>query len=414
MIGSINKINLVFFVIFINSVIESFLMLGMDRTFIISFQFIINIILFLWFIKKGKIIIISLFRYIVFFYVYYLFLCQFSSEFFKSFNYLLKFLIPFFYLIIGYNIVLSKENLLSFYEKGWIINLYFTIHIIISNITQSGKPLYDNGLLIGYYSLNGLYIPTFLIIVNLFLNKHYSNKRIKFLNILFSITTFLIIILILKRTLLLLIIISLLFYIFSHFSFKKIFKILTPIFFVILIISQFYKKEIEKNLAARESRFNKEYSISQEGRFTENKYLFNVLSENIIKLLFGSGEVFNDRETLTELNVYEDEREAHNSYIRIFWNGGLIGLLTFLLLYYKQIQYFTSEYKFFKKKDLQIKELLLFCLMFIVLRFINDFSSGITYLNYNAWSYFLIGGTIGITLNFKKHVRYSGYNKFQI
>jgi hypothetical protein len=149
-----------------------------------------------------------------------------------------------------------------------------------------------------------------------------------------------------------------------------------------------YRNYILDNFKTRETRFSDNYSITKEGRFTENIIIYNYLNQNTFWLLFGTGEVFNDREFISK--AYQTEREAHNSFIRLFWNGGIIGLSIFVFFILLQ---FVVLIKFYRNsKDQQIKDLLLFGIVFILLRFLNDFSSGITYLTYNAICYFIIGG----------------------
>lgn len=403
-----NKSNIVFLIIFINSIIESFLMIEMDRTIIVSFQFAINIILLLWLITLKRIVYPKLFKFAVFFIIYYFFLCIFSSAFATSLNYLLKFLIPLVYILIGYNVIRSKSDLILFIQKGWLILAYFTLHVLISNILDKGTTLYNNGLLVGYYSINGLYLPTFYIVINLFFLKFYPDRFAKRLNFVFSLLSSIIILIILKRTLILILLISIVFYVFSHFKIKSLVKLVFS-FLLILLLIFFNKDMLLKNINSRESRFNEDYSITKEGRFTENEILYNELKKNALNLVFGSGEVFNDRATLTELRVYEEEREAHNSFIRIFWNGGIIGLLTFIYFYYLQFKFVYKELKSPGPLNPILKEILLFCILLIFLRFLTDFSSGITYLNYNAWSYFVISGILRIC-----HEKYNQKLKFKV
>ncbi|MCS4434481.1 hypothetical protein [Aquiflexum gelatinilyticum] len=127
-----------------------------------------------------------------------------------------------------------------------------------------------------------------------------------------------------------------------------------------------------------------------EGRVTENFYVFSLMKDNPLKLIFGSGEVFNDRKYIA-YTFYEEDREVHSSYARIFWNGGIIGLGLFLYFYWIQIKAMYVSFKLFRNKLNPFKLLFYFGLVFVSLRLISDFSSGITYLGYNAFCYILIG-----------------------
>ena len=104
-------IKLTFIVIFLNTVIESFLLFTEDRTLIISIQLLLNGILFYRFfilsksnIQKPKIAILT-FTILVYFIV----LSFLSSDIIVTFNYLIKFIIPFFYIFIVYNILIKPD-----------------------------------------------------------------------------------------------------------------------------------------------------------------------------------------------------------------------------------------------------------------------------------------------------------------
>ncbi len=379
-------------ILFLNSVIESVLLLVTDRTAIIIIQLTLNFYFFFRFffffpnIKWPK--LTGLIIFIVF---YFVLLGIQSSELILTYNYLVKFVVPFLYFIIGYNIFVLEAHFQYFLKRIWIFLCYFSIYIIVANLLGVGVELYSNGIKMGFYSLNGLYIPTFCIITILYNYKLLNSRASRMLAIVFSVLTSVLLILLLKRTLILILIMALLVYILKNFRFKKSFRFGIS-FLVLCGTLTYFSNDVVSLIETRSSRFNRQYKIVDEGRFTENIYIYDMMKNSVLKLVFGSGEVFNDRKSLTALGVF-GEREAHNSYIRLFWSGGIIGLLAFIFFYFRQ---FSSLLRFYKSRyvDSNIKQILFFALVFVGLRFLNDFSSGITYLAYNAYSYLLIGGIL--------------------
>jgi hypothetical protein len=207
---------------------------------------------------------------------------------------------------------------------------------------------------------------------------------------LFSILTIAISLAILKRTLLLILVLGLFALIVFNFNFKFLIKLGFTLIFSGLIFFRYFYSDFQKTFESRESRFNTEYNILNEGRITENFHIYSLMKENPLKLIFGSGEVFNDRKYIA-YTFYEEDREVHSSYARIFWNGGIIALGLFLYFYWTQLKILYESLNLFRSKLNPFKLLFYFGLVFVSLRFISDFSSGITYLGYNAFSYLFIG-----------------------
>ena len=395
-----SNLSLVNKIIFINFLIESLILITEDRFLIIAFQTIINIFLILLYhLNISKIYNIKYLSFLTYFLILYnTILIIFSSDLILSFNYSSKFLLPIFYLIIGITIINNLLDIQQIIKTLWIYLAYFTIYIIIVNIFAIGEEMYVGGLKTGYFSLNGLYIPCFSLIVLLFNYNYIKDKKTKYLTLIFGIATLLIFVVLLKRTMLLLLGISLIIYLIKY---AKLSRIIPYIIVVFIIFSSipFFQENLTKSLESRNSRFNKEYSVTGEGRFTENIIMYNIMIKEPIKIILGSGEVFNDRKYISK--YYELEREAHNSYIRIFWNGGIVGIILFILFYFFQVNILLLSYR--KIKDIALKKLMFFIIFLILLRFINDFSSGITYVSFNAFCYLLIGGVIKLSIiNFNK------------
>ncbi len=390
--------NFIFFSIFVNYVVESLLLLYEDRTFIISFQVLFNLVcIVIFFIIKGRISRSDTYKYVIWLPIYFLFLGLFSSSLPITYNYLFKFIIPFVYFLIGYNCMTNPIFLSIFIARSWLFMAYFSIWIIFANVTQTGFSLYPGGIKIAYFSLNALYVPVFAAIMSVYNFGSIKSKILKLLNVVFAISTILIIVLLMKRTLIVLVILAAVLLIFRNFTFKNIVKysFISVVLFVFFF--SFFESSFYQAIDTRSSRFSSEYDITEEGRFIENEYIFQLLKDSPLKMIFGSGEVFNDGDSLAAMSPYYYVRDAHNSYIRIFWNGGIVGLFSFLLLYLIQMKYLVNGYRRTKFSSKALADCFFFGIVFVFLRFVNDFSSGITYLGFNAYSYFFIAGLIRIS-----------------
>lgn len=379
-----------------NTVIESFLKYFTDRSFIIILQTAVNFVfLFFFFLRMGR----RMYRppflfFILFFIIYFSYLSSFSSDIVRTMNFLLKFLIPLVYLVVGYNLLTTKEAFVKFIKWSWIFMAYFTLYVLIVNLLGIGASLYRKGLLMGFYDINGLYIPAFAVIAVLFNYRLLPSARNRIVNIIFAIATTIIIILVLKRTLILLLALGLLAYMFINLSLARFFRFLFVGIIVMMIFNSFFSDLFRESYESRQRVFSQEYSVTEEGRFQEGGYIYDLLDESYLTLFFGSGEVFNDRTSLARLNVFAENRESHNSYVRILWSGGFVGLFLFVLFYLSQMTVIFRLYRNLVRESVFLRSILLFGFILVALRFLSDFSSGVTMLTFNAYCYLFIGGII--------------------
>jgi hypothetical protein len=388
-----------FWVLFTNTVIESFLLYFEDRFTLIVIQLILNFgfFIFLYF-KKFRIHFSKDFippcLLVLLFWV----MSIFSSDLLLSFNMLLKFSIPFAFLFIGYSF--RSSYLINYLINYiWVFMAYYVCYFLIANYFDIGYEMYLGGVKTGFYTLNGLYIPIFALIIVSFFYPWIAKGKHKLFTIIFSVFTVAVSLSILKRTLLLILLLGLVAIFIYNFNFKFLLKISFMLLFSGLLFFRYFYSDFEKSFESRESRFNKEYNISQEGRFTEYFQIYGLMKEDPFKLFIGSKEVFNDRKYIS-YTIYDD-RELHSSYARVFWNAGTLGLGLFLLFYWIQIKRMLHSFNFFKNKSKKTKLLFYFGLTFIFLRFVSDFSSGITYLGFNSFSYLIIGNLFCLSKNLK-------------
>lgn len=403
-------VRIAFWVLFGNTVIESFLLYFEDRFTVILFQLCLNFGFFLYlFFKKFKLRYSKDFLAPSLLIILFLFMSIFSTDMLLSFNMLLKFSIPVGFIFIGYS--LNSFYLINYLIKYvWVFMAYFVCYFLVVNYYNIGFEMYKGGIKTGFYALNGLYIPIFSVIfISFFYSKIYKNN-LKILTLIFSLLTIVVSLFILKRTLLLMLILGLIAIVIYNFNLKFFFRVFLLLLFSSFLFFEYFYSDFQKSIESRESRFNSEYKITQEGRFTEYFQIYEIMKVDLSQLILGSKEVFNDRKYIS-YTIYDD-RELHSSYARIFWNGGFLGLGLFLLFYWIQIKVMFNSLNFFKNISKEFKLIFYFGLVFISLRFLSDFSSGITYLGFNAFSYLIIGNLFSLSKNVK-YVYFSNIKKFK-
>lgn len=384
-------VNYTLFVVLINFGIEYFILLFDSRNFIIPFQTGLNILFLILTLSRTSRFKTTPFTGIIMFITLYsLIVCFFSSSFIDSLNLTLKFVTPLFFLIIGYHFLRSYDQLQRFIKTMSITLLFFTLTFIYYNAYGIGESLYEGGVITGYMNINAYYLICYVWIAVLFFDQKKKIYQTIILMLVAIIT-----LIILKRTIILLILISLLLYIRKKMSFKKFFSLALILSFGFLIFNLYFSSFFNASLESRESRFEDDYSIENESRFQENILPFLYIQDQYALYLFGTGEPYND--PAYHIKYLKVDRQLHNSFVRLFWNGGALLLFSFLYLVYKQIKILYKHRVEMKRSSNRFfYHVIYFVIIFIVLRFISEFSSGITYISYNMFSYLIIGGLIGI------------------
>tara|TARA_B100000508_G_scaffold118450_1_gene98509 strand:+ start:18234 stop:19070 length:837 start_codon:yes stop_codon:yes gene_type:complete len=257
------------------------------------------------------------------------------------------------------------------------------------NVFNVGEAFYDKGIKVGYMNNNSMYTSLFVTITLIYFYSMNISKN-RFAPILF-LSSAVIFLLILKRTLILILILAVIFYIMRNLNIKKILAFGISSAVLLFVINNVFQDELNEAFESRSSRFSEDYKVTEEGRFVENSMPFKHMKNNTIQYLFGTGEVFNDRPFY--YRYMGADRELHNSFVRLFWNGGFTLLLIFILFYIFLFMKLKSKYTRVKKTNIH-KNIFYFILVMIGLRFISEFSSGLTYISYNALSYVLIGSAL--------------------
>lgn len=396
--------NLLIFLFLFNSIIDTIIMQYETRTTIILLQYFSFITVLVYFLLFKKIFFNKVYHLLFIIMVYYFLLSFLSTDYKMTFNYLAKFLIPFPFFIVGYSAIDTNEKYLDFTKKSFYILAYFVLYIIYCSIFSIGNRFYAGiagNLRTGYMGLQGLYIPTFLIIQGLFFNDYFRGKnKIIFNSLLVSSIIFFI--LIFKRTNILLLGMGIASWLIFERKIKVRKKIVLLLLIFLSLIFAFRTEEFANVFKVRESRFSAGYNVTQEGRYKENFFIWDKINDTPLTLLFGSGEVFNDIKTMSAEADFVGSRgrQTHNSYARLLWSGGIMGLFFFLLFYFKIWQKIRKSYRRNSVVSSNFKKILvIWALVFIALRLINDFSSGITYITFNAFFYTQLGSLLRVIGN---------------
>ena len=322
----------------------------------------------------------------------------FSSDIFISLNFFLKFSFAILFIAIGYNFN-SSIIISAILDKGYIILIIFLLNIALSNLLNYGESLYVDSILIGFASINSLYLPMVISLIYLWFRDFQKEKVLRIITITLTIGVVIVFIILLKRTILLWYGIFVVYYLLFHNKRERLFVYFIFITIIWVNVSPILDNAVAASLRARESRFNQDYNVLEEGRFTELNIVLKEMKMEPIQLLFGTGEVFNDNYFLGKY-FESGERELHNSYVRIFWNSGLFGLILYFSFFVFHFRIALIEIFNYKKGSFQ-NIFSVFMLFLVFSRIINEFSSGNTYISYNCLTYLLIGSLIKSNSNFK-------------
>lgn len=327
-------------------------------------------------------------KIIAFISIYSIIVCFFSSSIIDSLNLTLKFITPLHFIIIGYHYVRNYKDLERIIRIISVILLIFSVSFLLYNTLNTGESLYEGGVKTGYMNINAYYLICSVWIALLL----FYNRKSIYQIILLTLTA-IIIFVILKRTIILLIVIAVIVYFQKNLSVRRAISLTSITILGLLLFNIYFSSFFEASFESRESRFEENYSIENESRFRENVLPFIHIDDNYPLYIVGTGEPYNDQKY--HLRYLKVDRQLHNSFARLFWNGGIILLFSFLLFVYTQIK-LLLKYRKIKRSDPFLSKVIYFMIVFVLLRFISELSSGITYISYNMFSYLIIGGLIGV------------------
>jgi hypothetical protein len=251
-----------------------------------------------------------------------------------------SFVLILFMFFVGYRWINSMQRL-------YLLNHYFIITVIIYvtltiffSLMRMGPTAYQGGFIMGatqfqlYFAVLPIVLALLLIVLNKAKNNIYRTKSY-YLKFIICLSMIIVMLSLMRTTWVMSIAGLIVFLIFikkNRWSRRVIFSIVS--LFAIMVIFVMNSNILE----VRESRFNENYELEDEGRMVEfqmvNEHLFDQES-----LMFGEGNLFNAK-GLYGFDRYE--RPLHGTYTNIFFGAGYVGLalivlffLTILLSYLK-------------------------------------------------------------------------------
>ena len=313
---------------------------------------------------------------------YFLLLTPFSNNIPLTVNYYLKFtvsLLMFYFGIKLYRVRLDQHFLSATNKIIYIAVIY----VLYSNLFDFGTSIYrGQEIKSGFLEAPFFYAPALSLVLYTFLDKLYRNKLMDNIFITFLILYF---ILLFRRTIYVIIIIGFLIPILRGYNLKKHLNKIIALFLVLTITFPLYQNTLQTSLDARGQKTYSDFeSISKsENRIVEYLFVYNIISNNIVGLLFGSGELFN---SAGNYNFNLDKtRPLHSDYSRLLFGGGFLGLFFYFMIF---IKIFYENIKAHNKK-LKKEKTVIYIL--IALCFVTGFTGNITFITFKAYLMIVLG-----------------------
>jgi len=267
---------------------------------------------------------------ILFFVVYYFFLCFFSSNYSESFYGFFKFMIAMFMFPVGYFFINSYVLFQKLNKFYFIALCLFVLNIVVANIFNLGTSDYlEDSFYFGAGRVNITKIMLIVLFASTNLITILNNKQKKYFVAILIISAFITIVGIKRSVLLSFGTGAILYLIFNRLK-LGIFKIVFPAVFIILLTPLIYPNAfnlVESRFMAREERIGfDEEVIESEGRVDEMSLVINSWIEgSITHKMFGS-ELFNDRA------FFNSQRMLHTDYMVILNGSGLLGIILWFII----------------------------------------------------------------------------------
>lgn len=344
----------------------------------------------------------KIFKY---YFILILILSLFSSNFNISFSSTLKMIITFSMFPIGMIYFDSIEKLKKLNLAVIWIMILVTLNFIITNIFGIGANPYGDSVdfYVGNIKLSAINTPVYaLLILTSILT--FNKRKHKFLAIIFAIPTLVFLVLSMKRISILALTLGVIIIFFFSKSKAKFAKWIVLLFLVLIILFPTYKPILNQQISARGNRLEVGI-LEEESRFLETFIVVDktIFSNNIPTILFGQ-EIWN---SVGNYNGKYNERPLHVDFNRLLFGTGLVGLLFYILMYFKIFFHFnkiksinpininTSEYT----NNYNILRPLFLAIFFGTL--LISFSGGMMGISHRTIAFLYMGAIIGFLRNKK-------------
>ena len=285
----------------------------------------------------------KLFKYnkiFLFYFILILIQTLFSSNFVVSFSSTLKMIITLSMFPIGMFYIDSIEKIKKLNVAVIWIMFLVTLNFIITNIFGIGANPYGDSVdfYVGNIKLSAINTPVYaLLILTSILT--FNKRKQRILAIVFAIPTLVFLVLSLKRISLLALTLGVVIIFFFSRSKAKYVKWLVVLFLALIILFPIYKSILNQQILARGNRLEIGI-IEEESRFLETFIVIDktIFSNNIATILFGQ-EVWN---SVGKYNGINNERPLHVDFNKLLFGTGLVGLLLYILMYFKIFFHFKK------------------------------------------------------------------------
>jgi len=292
---------------------------------------------------------------------------------------------------------------------NFIISIFFNLGLDVYNVEGSfhSGNMYDNW---NVYTYSLFYIP----LIFYFLNKK-ANFVVKSIVLLISIFDLLVLFLSMKRTAMFG---TLLGFVIIFWFYNNKTKILKLSFYFILILTllwPYYSDLFYYRLSVREGRFEAE-AIEKDARYNETFFIVDEVfnTDNVARMFFGS-QVFNSPGNYASGEL--GDRPLHVDYYLIIHGHGLIGIILYLLIFYKIYRDFKKYWKFIPENNINKIIKPLFYTLLIV-PFFTSIGGQITGITFRTLIFVGLGACVGYSkyacLNIQNNNQINYENSFYL
>lgn len=354
-------------------------------------------------ILKGDLRKRSRFNFGVFIFIIYLFiLIPNSSDIWWTTKRILTSSISVLFLLGGYYYFKSFKDLRKLLNSVVVLIIIFEINVLISSIFNIGYGRFYEGEIIylGSVILWSCYGFVFSLILFPLFSQYLENIK-KYFLIILLIAGIIILLLIVKRAFIYAIILG--FGSFFYFTKpkRKVIKVYLPVIILLLFSFKFLEPKLISRFRVRLDVITR--NIIEEGRVKEvllYPEVVQTFDSHLTFLLFGK-DLFNSqgKYNIFEYVLNDEERRLHSDFTRLLYGAGIIGIIFYLIIFYKLFKKFRY-YKKFLPNTYNYNILIgSFYAIFISLIFV-EFAGGVL-MSFSGFIPFLyLGAILGVIRNY--------------
>jgi hypothetical protein len=329
----------------------------------------------------------------------------FSSDLVLSSNYYLKASLSSLWFLVAHSVLVRPASFDLLLKAIPVIFVLFAGYTTLANIFQWGEIAYSGqNLRLGFIGFESQFQLAIGLVLLPLIVRQYSSKVAKLVVYLLALAIALYLLMVFRRTNLIIIVagyVGILSFSPNRLSSIRLLAIATLIAFATL---PWYWDFISQNLEIRRSRFEDlSYYYLEEGRAVEFQLVAETLSDSFTRLLFGTGELFNEagRYGFQALDESNYTRQLHTDYARLLFGGGLVAVFLYVAFFAVVLGKFCRAW-FKSAPGSSTREYASLGITLTALAIAIGFSSGITYISYRFLLVVLLGALLGLVRQARK------------